>query len=222
MSDNGHDEFGRFILHRKADLKRIAYKTRGEYQLADVENTAWLTAQDMRDSKGIPVDFLDQDYQDRLLAYVYQALLRYADTRVRYAVRLDHGMDDDEAGHPLMRTLASDDGRDPLAELILREEAVQPADPHHSLASAYACLLRKFDNRLQAVAKFLLISVSQTRRHCTRAEWLARHQCPLPLNHAEGSSFRLGPWRKFRFQRIPIQLELPFVFDAELALDHFR
>lgn len=37
-----------------------------------------------------------------------------------------------ETGHPFMHKLTSDDGRDPLAEPTLREEAAQPADPHHS------------------------------------------------------------------------------------------
>lgn len=222
MEKDSQGAFEQFVRQRRTDLKRIAYGTRGEHQLADVENAAWVMAQDMRSAKGIPIDFPDRDYQERLLAHVYQELVRYAETQVRYAIRLDHGKTDDEDEHPLMRTLVSDDDRNPLAELLAREATrqTQAMDTGHSLAAAYAYLLRQFDNKLRAVADFLLISASEARRHCARAIWLAQYQLPLPLDHAAGSRFRLKPWRRFRFQRVPIQLELPLTFDEELALGH--
>lgn len=195
MEKDSQDAFEQFIRQRRADLKRIARHTRGEHQLADVENVTWVMAQDMRSAKGIPINFPDSDYQELLLSYVYQELVRYTETQVRYAIRLDHGRTDDEDEHPLMRTLVSDDGRDPLAELLAREamRQAQATDTGHSFAAAYACLLRQFDNKTQAAADFLLISASQVRRRCARAIWLARHQFPLSLNHTAGSRFRLKP-----------------------------
>jgi len=51
-------------------------------------------------------------------------LVRYTETQVRHAIRLDHGStDDDEDEHPLMRTLVNNDGSDPLGELLVREAA---------------------------------------------------------------------------------------------------
>lgn len=120
-----------------------------------------------------------------------------------------------------MRTLVSDGGRDPLAELLTREAAqdAETIDADSSLAAAYADLLHQFDNKLQAVADFLLISVSEFRRHYAKALWLVQHQRSIPLAHRDGSRFRLRPWRRFRFRRVPVQLELPFVLDKELALE---
>ena len=179
-------------------------------------------AQEMYATKNIPIRFSDPAYQELLLAYVYQALVRYTETQVRHAIRLNHGStDDDEDEHPLMRTLVSDGGRDPLAELLARETAkeAETLDAGSSLAAAYADLLRQFDNKLQAVADFLLISVSELRRHYARAKWLVQHQRSIPLSHRDGSQFRLRPWRRFRFRREPVQLELPFVLDEEFALE---
>jgi len=224
MGEDDNVEFGRFITDRRTDLKRIAAATKGEHQLSDVENVAWLMAHDMHSTRGVVIDFPDRDYQQRLLSHVFQELVRYTETQVRYALRLDHGwMDDDGDGvHPLMCTLVSNDGRDRLAELMALETAyLQSRDADsYSLAGAYAYLLRQFDNKVRAVADYLLISASEVRRRCADAVLLAQHQCPVPINHASEAGFRLKAWRQFRFQRIPIQLELALLFDEELPLLH--
>jgi hypothetical protein len=176
MTTENDDGFASFVRQRQDDIKRIAKRTRGEYQPAEVQNVAWLLAQDMHSRKGIPIDFLNPDYQERLLSHVYQELVRYRETHVRHAIRLNHGStDDDENEHPLMHTLVSDDGRDPLAELLVPEAATltQGVDISYSLAADYAHLLGQFDNNLQAVADFLLISISAVRRRCSHAIWLA-------------------------------------------------
>lgn len=222
MMPNDDSGFDYFVRERQSDLKRIARHTRGEYQFDNVKSEAWVMAQEMYVTKNIPIKFSDPEYQEFLLAYVYQALVRYTDTQVRHAIRLDHGStDDDEDVHPLMRTLVSNDGSDPLSELLAREAAqdAETIDAGSSLAAAYADLLREFDNKLQAVADFLLISVSEFRRHYAKAKWLVQHQRSIPLAHRDGSRFRLRPWRRFRCRREPVQLELPFVLDEELALE---
>lgn len=223
MVSDDDSGFDYFVRERQSDLKRIARATCSEYQLDDVKNEAWVMAQEMYATKNIPIKFSDPEYQEFLLAYVYQALVRYTETQVRHAIRLDHGStDDDEDVHPLKRTLVSNNGIDPLAELLAREAAqeAETIDAGSSLAAAYADLLRQFDNKLQAVADFLLISVSEFRRHYARAKWLVQHQRSIPLAHRDGSRFRLRPWRRFRFRREPVQLELPFVLNGELALEY--
>lgn len=116
--------FEYFVRERQSALKRIARDTRGEYQLDDVKSEAWVMAQEMYATKNIPIKFSDSEYQELLLKYVYQALVRYTETQVRHAIRLDHGStNDDEDVHPLMRTLVSNDGSDPLGELLAREAA---------------------------------------------------------------------------------------------------
>lgn len=222
MVSNDDSGFDYFVRERQSDLKRIARHTRGEYQFDDVKSEAWVMAQEICATKNIPIRFSDPEYQELLLAYVYQALVRYTETQVRHAIRLDHGRaDDDEGEHPLMRTLVSDGGRNPLTELLAREIAMEAEtlDADSSLAAAYADLLHQFDNKLQAVADFLLISISEFRRHYAMAKWLVQHQLSIPLSHRDGSRFRLRPWRRSRFQREPVQLELPFILHEELALE---
>lgn len=85
MVPDDYDGFDYFVRERQSDLKRIAGNTRGEYQLADVTSEAWIMAQEMHSTKNIPIRFSDPEYQERLLSYLYQALVRYTDTNVRYA-----------------------------------------------------------------------------------------------------------------------------------------
>lgn len=87
-------------------------------------------------------------------------------------------------------------------------------DENPSLAAAYVQLLRRYDNRMRAVADHLLISVSYAYRRCGLARRLAIHQEHIPLP-APGSSFVPGPWRHYRIRRAPRQLA--FDFDETLA-----
>ena len=88
MVSNDDSDFDYFVHERQSDLKRIARHTRGEYQLSDVTSEAWVMAQEMYATKNISIRFSDPEYQELLLAYVYQALVRYTETQVRHAIRL--------------------------------------------------------------------------------------------------------------------------------------
>lgn len=209
--------FEQFITKRKRDLQRIASHTRGEYQVSDIQNEAWIISLDLQESKGIPIDFLNSRYQDLLLSHLYQRFVRYADHHVRYAIRFDHAPQNDgwqDESHWLMRTLVGDDGRHPLSELLEREATSgRDAEPdcHHSLAAAYVYLLRHFDNRMHDVADYLLISLSHGYRLCAHARMLAAHQQPIIFRSTIiNNGFFPKTWRRFRLQRIPLQLAFDF------------
>ncbi|HET8764455.1 MAG TPA: hypothetical protein VFM52_04480, partial [Rhodanobacter sp.] len=134
---------------------------------------------------------------------------------------LDHGFDGDDV-HPLARTLVSDEGRDPLAELLDAEAPRQePPDDDRlplSLALAWALLLRRHDQRMGTVAARLLISVSHAYHCCAKARWLAAHQHAMPLEPApRRGTPQLGAWRRQRTIRIPRQLAFNFDDGLDLA-----
>jgi hypothetical protein len=214
--------FERFVADRKKDLQRIARHTRGELEFSDVVSEAWLMACGWKARTGSTVDLLNRSSQEQLISYLYQQLVRYTELNVRHAVRLDHGTkggDQEDECHPLMRTLVSDDGRDPLATLIARQtESLQNAelDRHPSLAGAYVRLLSHFDNSMRAVADHLLISLSYAYRRCAHARLLAVYQAPLQLP-LSGAPFVAMPWRSFRLRRPSVQLA--FDFEERLPLD---
>lgn len=176
-------------------------------------------AHTLRADDGSPLNLRDEAHQQRLLAWLYQHLVRYTELNVRHAVRLDHsvsGSNEVEEGHPLARTLASDAGRSVL-DMLLEREADQSSDAalhaHGSLAAAYVRLLRHFDNRMDAVADHLRISVSYAYRRCALARCLSAHLRHIPM---PDTAWLPRPWRRYRLVRHPIQLS--FDFDEELPL----
>ncbi|KRG84515.1 hypothetical protein ABB34_09120 [Stenotrophomonas daejeonensis] len=209
------DPFLQFLQQCGKNLQRIANATKGEYSRADVAQEAWLLAGPLAERHGLPLDFLDPGFQDLLLRHLYQALVRYTDLHVRHGLRLDHAPGDDaEEGtaHPLMNHLTSDEGRDPLAHLLLGEERAGLPDidaPHPSLAGAWLVLLQDCGQHMPSVAMRLLISVSWAYRCCAKARRLAREQHPIALTPPH-SARQLGPWRKHRATRAPRQLEFDF------------
>ncbi|WP_213954907.1 MULTISPECIES: hypothetical protein [unclassified Variovorax] len=220
MTTTDDEAFNQFVVRWKKKLRGIAYKTAGEQQYEDVVQEAWLMARTLRADDGSALDLRNEMHQQRLLAYLYQHIVRYTEVTVRHAVRLEHapgGSDDGEAGHPLARTLASDAGRNVLDALLEREadQSLEIAlQSHGSLAAAYIRLLRHFDNRMDAAANHLRISVSYAYRRCAQARCLAVH-----LQHiaVPGTDMLPGPWRRYRLIRQPVQLT--FDFDEELPLD---
>jgi len=207
--------FDEFVVRHKAHLKRIAWKTRDEYQYDDVVQEAWIMASELSSRPGITADFDDPAFLKMLLSHLFQKLVRYAELNVRHATRLDHansGDAEEGVAHPLMNKLAGDDGRHPLSYLLAIEDVPDPAahSQHlHSLAGAYLALLYRLGNHMHAVAGHLLISLSHAYRCYARARWFAANQIPLTLPMTE-ADFALGPWRRARATRTPQQLAFDF------------
>lgn len=215
------DAYTRFLVQRKDELLWIARTTRLEHRYEDVRQQAWLEAHELATERGSPPDFADPAFQQEVLKRLRRKLID-GDRRFRHATRLDHGFDCDDA-HPLARLLASDDGRDPLAELLDAEAPPRQEPPDEgrlplSLALAWVLLLRRHDQRMRSVATRLLISVSHAYRCCARAKWLAAHQQPIPLLREAGNATpQLGPWRRRRAERVPRQLAFDFNERLDLA-----
>lgn len=204
--------FDVFIKQREPDLKRIARATRGEFDYSDVVSEAWLMAKRLSAGSTVQEGLADVPFQDRVISHLYQALVHYTDRTVRFAMRIDHGSEGDDGAspHPVALTLVSDDGRDPLAELLLNEENAMHsacAALDSSVMGAWMMLLSRYDFRMKAVAERLLISVSHAYRCRARAREIVQRQTAIPLVPPSNASC-IGPWRRYRLARAPLQLEL--------------
>jgi hypothetical protein len=173
------DMFEHFVAQRKKKLARIARPTTGECEFEDVVAEAFLMAAEIGRRREYAVDWSSRTDQEQVLAYLYQKLVRYEERTVVFAVRLDKSEDDESRDfvHPLVRALASDGGRDPLAMLVEREiQQTSRVEQRNCLATAYVRLLRHFDDRMLSVADHLLISLAHGYRCCKKARLLASNQ----------------------------------------------
>lgn len=196
------EAFAAFLRDRNDDLTRIAKASRGEWSVDDVRNHAYVLAADIGQKIGRSLDLFDPDDALLLIRWLYNACVKYTETVVRYATRLDHADrgDDDRDHHWLQDRLAADDGDDPLSLLEIAESALpepDDPDPYHSPAAGLIWLLQRFDQRMADVAAFLLISVSWCYACCRQARRQASTQWPLPHDLAVGTDVEaIRPWRR--------------------------
>lgn len=211
------DPFLAFVQDRRADLRRIAAATRREQSLDDVVNEAWLLARTL--AGAAPPDYADPAFQKTLLAHLFQKLVRYTETTVRYAARLDQalpGHEADDASATLAARLAGREDDDPLVARVRAEEqqanTLAPLE-WASPAGVWLLLLQRFDHRMDELSRFLRISVSHAYRCRGKARLTTLRQHSVAL---EAQAGELRPWRLRHAERAPRQLVLEFGGEAPL------
>jgi hypothetical protein len=224
MGDDEEAGFQRFLAEHRSWLALISRHTNGEFSVGDVSSEAWLLWRELW-PKGKRLDLGHVDDARLLLKYLYQKLVRYTDTKVRFAERLEQnafGDDDGVDATRLADRLVDDSALDPLQALLNQEGLQQrlPEPPsHESPASALIALLQAFDNRMSKLADYLLISLSHCYRCHAKARRWAIHQHPLraPVR-ARDERMTPRPWRKFRITR---RVRSAHYDDRQLDLDFF-
>lgn len=119
-------QFEAFVEARRGDLRRIAYATKGEMELGDIINDAWLIAMEIGEGMDEPFDFSCLEHQNKLLAWLGARHGKYADKTVRYAVKLDRGWDqpeEEKTGAALSRVLSGPESDDPLVRGLIEDQA---------------------------------------------------------------------------------------------------
>lgn len=203
------EQFERFKQVHRRKFKQISRATGNEHSPEDVESEAWLMAVTMQGQSAQAIDFSEAAAADRLFAYLYQRLVRYTETQVRHAVRLDHWEGDDgPAEHPLLRKLAAAQADDAGAS------SDGGVNPHGSRAAAYVRLLEHVGNDAGRLAEHLMISLSWCYRCCKLARDTVARQLQLPQTLEE--DFMPRRWRSFKIAapampvQLPLNLPLPW------------
>lgn len=161
MSDHEPSNVDVFLRDRSKDLRRIARATKGDLDLDELMNEAWLMAMEIGARRESPIDFADLDDQEQVLTWLYVRLVKRGEKQSRYAVRLDEGFRDDggeEIENTLLRLLAAPEASDPLVLLQTTEEQktyLNLVRSSFSQATAYVLVLLKMGRN--ELADFLAI-----------------------------------------------------------------
>lgn len=178
LSRQAASAFAEFIRSHSSSFRRIASNADASVSAQDVQQDAWLIANEIAEKRGKPIDFSNSDDQTTVISWLYSRFVKFTSKQLRNAVRID-GDDDDERS-PSMTLLGSDNDN-PLNQLLRSEDdrretvRVPPiVRESYSQASAYAMLLAKSDGKWSVVAKLLGITrnafVQRLRRAYTWIE----------------------------------------------------
>jgi hypothetical protein len=189
--------FQGFLSTRRADLRRIAGRSRGEHTIDDVVGETWIIAHDIERKRGFRIDFADPGDQDVVLAWLHNRLIRFGEKNVRFAVKLDRDWDTEDADqvtNALAGLLAAPEHFDPLVQMELDEDVFDPlalSRRSYSQASAYLILLHRFRWDLDALADRLRLAAATVRnRVITSAAWLRVQPSLFDGIHATTLDFR--------------------------------
>ncbi|AMP37325.1 hypothetical protein [Ralstonia solanacearum] len=177
--------FARLIPAIISDLRRIANRSRGETTVEDLQAEAWLVAEELSRDRDPPPDAGDKGFHQQILGRLYNRFVKFADKRLRFAVRLDEQREDDEGGmreNPIAAALAAPEDYDPSRALEKREdERGQELQVlgHFAEAVAYLRIFAAMKNDRCAIADHLAIAACTLRRRMKRAEWVVKLQPSL-------------------------------------------
>lgn len=154
--------FAAFLKDKKSDLRGIARRTHGEMSIQDVENEAWIIAQEIESKRGYPIDFSDPDEHKVVLSWLSMQCVTRKHSINRYAARLDYEHDhDDGAASSLLDRLKADDVSDPLIRIIQEQDSADAEAllaASYSQAAAYVAVFFCFRYDRDEICAYLVIS----------------------------------------------------------------
>ena len=164
--------FESFLTRMRDSFKRIARATRHEMTVDDLQNDAWVVADDIGKRRRRPIDFADPADQDLVIRAVSVKNVRRGDWKLRRSVRIDSEPEQDDGAPKWSERLAARASSDPLVSLLLRESARDEASMlanSYSQAAAYVMVFVRFRNDRREVCAFLLVSDRVLARRVTCA-----------------------------------------------------
>jgi len=173
-----------FQESRRADLRRIARRTRGDFTEDDAGSEAWLIALKIERKRGFAIDFANRDDQELILSWLHRELVDFPEKHIRFAVKLDDDWDSDDSESSvsrLERLLATPEEIDPLflMDALETDNLLDLVNHSYSQAAAYAILLHRFDWKLKALAEHLRFVVSTIRNRVAASCSHVKHQPSL-------------------------------------------
>lgn len=164
--------FQTFLEKMKANFRRISRATRNDVPIEDLENDAFVLALDIGERRGSPIDFSNPEDQELVMRALYVEKVKRGDWNLRRSVRIDHELEGDEEGGPLVDRLPARESSDPLVLLLALESFVDTdamLAASYSQATAYAITFRNFNNDREKVCMHLVISGGVLSRRVTNA-----------------------------------------------------
>lgn len=177
--------FAQLIPSILSDLKRIARRSEGEVTVDDLQSEAWLVADEIGRGSNATPDPTDKVFHQQILGRLYNRFVKFADKRLRFAVRLDEKSRDEDGGEregAIAAALAAPDTYEPSLAMESSEgEGEREAELRRRFAEAvaYVRLFANLKNDQLAVCEHLSVTAGTLRSRLYRAEEVLKRQPSL-------------------------------------------
>lgn len=155
-----------------ASFRSIAKAAKHEVTVEDLQQDAWVIAQEIGERRGREIDFGDFSDQDLVIRAVNVRNVKRGDWNMRKSVRIDRDREDDEGAVKWSEILPAREASDPLIALLLKESAFDKEvllASSYSQATAYIMVLFHFKSNRQDICAYLVISNDTLSRRVTFA-----------------------------------------------------
>lgn len=165
-----------------ASFRRIARATKHDMTEEDLQQNAWIIAQEIGGRRGREIDFSDPSDQDLIIRAVHVQNVKRGDWYMRNAIHIDEKSDDEEDIPSWSERLAAPVSSDPLIAMLLHESAEKVETilaNSFSEAVAYLCFFPKFKNNRQDICSYLAIAAGTLNRRMNQAACIFKQQPSL-------------------------------------------
>lgn len=169
-----------FLAIIKPDLKRIAYRTKGETSFEDLENEAYLLLLAFVKFHEREPFLWDPKDLRWITGRLHNHFVKWTDQNFKYAIRIDSLEDD--PGKSWALDLPAPDGSDPLVEMLFRDELLAKKyllDNSYSEAKAYVVSFDRFNHDKDTLSHYWFITPNTLDKRFNRAIVVLEHQPSL-------------------------------------------
>lgn len=174
--------FDLFIKKMAGSFRSIVKATKYTVSIEDLYQDAWILADEIGTKRGQPVDFSDAEDQSLILRAINARNVKWADCKIRYALRLDQDPDEETNAINWSEILPADQSSDPLISLLSYEAECEIASliaNRFAEAIAYLFTFDHFNNDRKKVCSHLAIADTTLSNRINRAAQTIKEQSSL-------------------------------------------
>ncbi len=169
-----------FLEEIRTDLRRIAYRTKGEIDLEDLENEAYFLLEEFAEKYERNPNRFDVDDQKWILSRLFNKFIKWTDHNFKNALRINSLEDDN--GESWILELPAPESSSPLVEILFKEElSVHQSllDNSYSEAKAYVVTFDNFNQDKKTISSYFYITTDTLNKRFCRALILLGNQPSL-------------------------------------------
>ncbi len=152
------------------DLKKISYRTKGEFEVEDLENEVYFLLEKFVEKHGREPDAFNIEDKGWVLSRLNNQFVKWTDHNFKNALRINSLENDD--GENWILELPAPENSSPLTSILLKEKMLehqQLIESSYSEAKAYVVTFGNFDYDKKVISGYFYITPETLSKRFDRA-----------------------------------------------------